>query len=417
MLKYLIFSNPGEVSVSEIKTFGMSIKQDNAIGFFGTGLKYAIAISCRLGAPIDIISGKTRYTFGVMKEVVREKEFNFIDMYGLDYVDDHVNIHASERLAFTTHVGAKWEPWMCIRECLTNCLDEGGTWEYSNDLPKPEQGMTHVIMSGIFTSIDKSEFAIPFDTTKVCDEHKPLSNDDVEVYDTPSNYIYYRGIRISTEKRNYSYMYNIKKHNPLGEDRIMASYWIGDTICDAVMASDNEKLIRCILQADESVGEGHFTYYPGSAASNASDVTKALMRTLFKKDAPLTGWGKEAAKLFLTDEDAVELLTPASLNRDERRAFDDAIERVQSYFDVSIYKIIIVAMNDDLLGKAYPKLKTIALNCNKLGSENPDDIVETLLEEYLHLRFDCGDYGRAWQDGALRMMLELMQKYERAERE
>lgn len=44
----VIFENPGEIDPRMISTFGVNVKEnDSAIGFFGTGLKYAIAILLR----------------------------------------------------------------------------------------------------------------------------------------------------------------------------------------------------------------------------------------------------------------------------------------------------------------------------------------------------------------------------------
>src|SRR5262245_54522643 len=41
---YLVFSNPGILDINLVKLLGVSVQEsDSAIGFFGTGLKYAIA--------------------------------------------------------------------------------------------------------------------------------------------------------------------------------------------------------------------------------------------------------------------------------------------------------------------------------------------------------------------------------------
>ena len=46
----IVFENPGEIDIRSISTFGVSVKEgDNPIGFFGTGLKYAIVVLLRTG--------------------------------------------------------------------------------------------------------------------------------------------------------------------------------------------------------------------------------------------------------------------------------------------------------------------------------------------------------------------------------
>ena len=59
MARTIIFENPGEIDPVAIITFGINVKEsDHPIGFFGTGLKYALAILLREGQPITIQSGE-----------------------------------------------------------------------------------------------------------------------------------------------------------------------------------------------------------------------------------------------------------------------------------------------------------------------------------------------------------------------
>lgn len=54
----VIFRNKGIIDPRSITTFGVSSKDsESAIGYFGTGLKYAIAILLREGCKIDIYTG------------------------------------------------------------------------------------------------------------------------------------------------------------------------------------------------------------------------------------------------------------------------------------------------------------------------------------------------------------------------
>src|SRR5580692_5751221 len=73
---YLVFSNPGVLDINLVKLLGVSVKDsDNAIGFFGTGLKYAIASTLRLGGEIVIFSDGQRYDIAGEKLTLRDKEF------------------------------------------------------------------------------------------------------------------------------------------------------------------------------------------------------------------------------------------------------------------------------------------------------------------------------------------------------
>ena len=109
------FSNNEELDPISITTFGINAKNnDSAIGYFGTGLKYAIAIILREGCKIAINSCGNSYKFSLKEQTIRGKSFSVICMNG-------------NPLGFTTELGKNWELWMAYRELHCNTLDEGGT--------------------------------------------------------------------------------------------------------------------------------------------------------------------------------------------------------------------------------------------------------------------------------------------------
>ena len=65
MTQLLLFENPGEIDPRLIGSFGVNVKDDpsTAFGFFGTGLKYALAILLRTGHEVTIQSGLTEHRF------------------------------------------------------------------------------------------------------------------------------------------------------------------------------------------------------------------------------------------------------------------------------------------------------------------------------------------------------------------
>jgi len=65
---------------------------DNPIGFFGTGLKYALAILLRTGHKVAILSGTSKHRFALKDVKIRGQDFQVVTM------DRH-------ELGFTTQVG------------------------------------------------------------------------------------------------------------------------------------------------------------------------------------------------------------------------------------------------------------------------------------------------------------------------
>src|SRR6185437_160750 len=118
-----------------ISLIGVNVKEnDSAIGFFGTGLKYAIACLARWGESLTIQSGPAEFTFCAEETKVRGKTFGVLVMRSkVDYL----------RLGFTTELGKRWEPWMVYRELWCNAHDESAPRVYqANQLPAPTDGLT-----------------------------------------------------------------------------------------------------------------------------------------------------------------------------------------------------------------------------------------------------------------------------------
>jgi hypothetical protein len=129
------FQNDGLIDLRAVKTFGVSVKEsDNPIGFFGTGLKYAVAILLRTGHEVDVWRGTERRTFGVKPVTVRGDTFEIVTL------DD-------EELGMTTQVGKTWEMWMALRELYCNPMDEGGVAE-AGEL-EPAEGKTTIHVRGV----------------------------------------------------------------------------------------------------------------------------------------------------------------------------------------------------------------------------------------------------------------------------
>src|ERR1700676_2593197 len=135
-MTYVVFENPGEIDAAAIRTFGVSVKEgDNPIGFFGTGLKYALAILLRNGHSVTVQSGLRKHRFALKDVTIRGEAFKVVTM-------------DRQELGFTTQVGKTWELWMAYRELHCNCKDEGGSVYVADAAPKPAAGVTRVIVSG-----------------------------------------------------------------------------------------------------------------------------------------------------------------------------------------------------------------------------------------------------------------------------
>jgi len=135
-MQRLYFVNKGIISLMDLSTMGDSVKRDDSskIGTYDSGLKYAISILLRHNVDLKIKSGDRRYSFyteEVLDITGKTKELVHIDFEDLsNNVEDRII-----RTAFAKNLGIHWELWMAIREIYSNCLDEGGNMQVTDDEP------------------------------------------------------------------------------------------------------------------------------------------------------------------------------------------------------------------------------------------------------------------------------------------
>lgn len=208
----IVFSNHGELDLNLLSTIGTSVKTtESPIGYFGTGLKYALATLLRHDCTITIQIGAASYTVETRPTTIRGKSFNLVCLIGK---------YDSITLPFTTDLGRNWQPWMAYRELWANALDEDGTTEATETIPIPTPNTTSIIVSG--PAIDdahslRDEFILNSTTKSLLD-----SNPLLEVYDGITECIFYRGMKVT--KTQTLFTYNILSPLQLTEDRTVPEW-------------------------------------------------------------------------------------------------------------------------------------------------------------------------------------------------
>lgn len=113
-MNYLLIENKGEIDVNALILMGGSTKRgsEGAIGFFGSGNKYAIALLLKNKIDFKIFSGNKKIEVTTRTVNFRDKSF------------DQILINGQET-SLTTDMGPQWETWMAVREAVSNSIDEG----------------------------------------------------------------------------------------------------------------------------------------------------------------------------------------------------------------------------------------------------------------------------------------------------
>jgi hypothetical protein len=234
----LVFTNNGLIPEAAITTMGVNAKiNDNPIGQFGTGLKYAIAIILRLGGEVKIIRGFKVLEFGLKSSIIRGQEFRIVTLNG-------------RPLGFTDQLGLNWEPWMAYRELASNVRDEGGVvrvWDGESSLEGAKNTTTVIVDC---PDIEKAHY----DRHSLFLTTEPLfSLPGVAVHPGESEYIFYRGIRVMKLQKKSLYTYNFTKAMSLTEDRtLLYPSLVPHVLAENFVQSSNLNFLSVVLNSDRA---------------------------------------------------------------------------------------------------------------------------------------------------------------------
>lgn len=377
----IVFRNPGVIDPRSITTFGTSSKDDSskAIGYFGTGLKYAIAVLLRENCMITIHSGDKSYTFTTAHEKIRNDMFHVVYMNG-------------QPLGFTTELGKDWKLWMAYRELYCNAMDEGGTalvWG-------PEQTPAHSNETVILVTGAKFEQVhAERDQYFLRRDMPPLfQTKDVQIFAGESSHLFYKGIRAYDLPTKSLFTYNILQKMELTEDRTLRNpYYAQYVVRDAVQLCDHVDTVTRCVTADNEHWE-HTFEFRASVVSSTEFLAEArrlvqsfhptLNRTVARMLMQVGVDLLEGSKLYAMDElDQQRLLT--AINFCEKIGFE-----------ISRYPVVVSQfLGDGVLGCAHKG--TIYLS-ERVFHQGTKMVVGTLIEEFLHLSTQCEDCTRTMQN-------------------
>lgn len=371
----ITFQNRGLIDMRAVTTFGVSSKEtENPFGFFGTGLKYAIAVCLRHNCRVTIYRGLERYIFTTKKEQIRVNEFDII------YMND-------QPLGFTLDLGKTWKMWQAFRELYCNTMDE-----YDGIVEplciEPEEGLTTIQITG-----DAMEEAYN-ERHEIILEGKPdWESKGVHIYKAPSRYIYYRGIRVGEQERCSTLTYNIVNHKiDLTEDRTIRYSWQPLAyIARAIVGAENDDLIEAFLFADRDSSEPRISLNV-SDAEPSSEFISYVARTPFGRISNTSAidiYKKHTKKPF--DPQPVALTTIEKEQLAKAEAFLMSLG-----FDLTdIEPIVTDQLPEGVIGRVYLQKIYISRRAFMMGTKY---VATTYLEEYLHLTKGLVDESRDMQN-------------------
>ncbi len=385
----LVFSNPGVLDINLVKLLGVSVKDsDNAIGFFGTGLKYALASTLRFGGEITIFSDGQRFDVGGELLTLRGKEFTRVAING-------------EPLGFTTELGKQWEPWMVVRELYSNALDEkGGTSVQVQDLDELQAKsarQTIIVLRGEpFLEVwnNRADYFIAPDETPIqVSEHA-----DAYPHRCGGRSVFYRGIRVYDARKSTVFRYNLRGKTDLTEDRTARYlFQITEAIERSIITSRDASYIRKVLTCGDECFEGDLAFSDSSLQTlPMSDEFQAVCSELAERKP--VKHNRRAVKFYQDRTHRLVPMTPVALSMMQQKQLAKATAFIRSLgfadrFDD--YPVVVVGwLGEHVYGLAKGDRIYLTKQAFDLGTKK---LAAIILEEYVHNHFQLHDETREMQ--------------------
>lgn len=430
MKKYILIQNDGEIESNSFELIGASTKrgQEGKIGFFGSGLKYSIAYMMRSGIEFKVFSGEQELKFSTKEETLKENKFERIIINGV-------------QTSYTTTMGPTWrEDWFVLREIYCNALDEESCMIVKEtDIINSVSGKTRIYieltdsLKNVSSNWDNyfADERVPIFTSQdvyTCflgNEDGGVHRQSISVYKKTVGVLYRKGIRVHTNK-DYIFDYDCGSVN-INEDRTAKQpSGLDWGIYNMVSSFTNEGYIKSILrtaQDDERCSE----YSALSCGERSSDWSDEWVR--FSKENLLVikdRAGKYANEIQCSKKEV--FLIPSFFARDLKKNIPEAyvlgmssiidgvsssdvlltnkmefllkevLESLSQMNYVVNFDISVVDFDDEeVLGRANIKEKKILL-ASKTFDMGRREIAMTLMEENEHIKSQCGDETRAFQN-------------------
>jgi hypothetical protein len=393
-MSFIVFENSGEIDVNAISTFGCSVKEsENPIGWFGTGLKFALAVLLRTQHKVWIQIGDRQLEVFSEKGTIRGKEFDFVTLSG-------------ERLGFTTELGKAWQVWMAYRELYCNAKDEGGHDYATAAVPEPVAGLTRIVVEGdgiLECHSRKREFIL---------HGEPAWRlGSVEVYNQPTSSFFYKGIKVGEFQQSALFTYNQTEKVELTEDRtaknMQGEQW---NIAKAMLEFGDRKLLDTVLVAPSDTFEYFLDFHGWGTRPSPDfyDAITALQRsTLVKLNASALRLWQERPGVAL-DPRCVELTKVQEVMLERALVFCE-----KSGFDLrGEYPVVIAESLGDVntLALADTIGKRIFLTTRVFEMQGTKGVASALIEEYIHLRFKLRDNTREMQNFIFDKMISFAEE-------
>jgi len=379
----IVFANKSELPLDCIRTFGVSEKvTENPIGFFGTGLKYALAVLVREGLTVTIETGGKSYPVTKAAKKIRDGDYHIVKL-------------GRNKLPFTTQFAKNWELWQAFRELYSNCLDEPGGvirhFENKIFLSDFKDYQTKIIVEGeAFDALwaDRGDIFIAQSDKLLLHE-----SDKFNIYSGASNYLYYKGIRCHQLNSPSKYTYEIKTDMVLTEDRTFKEVFRFASRLETFVANFKNlprAIVDTIIISDDDENN-----YESSLNFSVETFSKSFQKICAHHIAEFTPGLNDTIKAKMTrqvDDSYLDKCNVTIKPEDQQMINQGILLCDKAGFDVTKYEI----KTAEFLGVRVMGLaKDNIIFITRLAlMEGVHVVASALLEEFIHLEYRLADETR-----------------------
>lgn len=398
---YIKIENKGELDIPGLFLVGASSKRDeDKIGFFGSGNKYAMATLLRKGIKFKIFSGKKEVKITTKPVIFRGKLFEQI------FVD-------GKETSLTTDMGVDWETWFAIREFYSNALDEGGAKLSVEKKVWGKKGTTRIFIQ--FVKEIKDIFKNIEDYFYLNKERTIFSGDtgycNGEILKKEKNkplIVYRKGIRVSNFSKEESlYDYNFEDLE-INESRIFKEeYQVKEriasllAICDKFEIIENfvynhignyeENLIWGKIYVEKTFSDVWYEVlkekiiYPKTIALQYGDVDISHSDCVVLPDDLCERLNEEFPELDIKGFENKSYIVVEDITEKEKDRLVKLLNDLRKMgFKVGVPVKLMYHKVKTVRAMYSPKLNTIFLERGFFNKLCDDELLSILLEEYYH---------------------------------
>lgn len=393
------------LDLNMLRYLGVSVKEtENPIGFFGTGLKYAIAVFLRLNHQVEMVIDGKRYKFSKMTKTFRGEEHATVIMESYDNLGGNI----VEHLPITLNYGRSWSAWMAYRELVTNTMDEKGQIiDDFDDNGFDYSGKTVFVVIGDDISQCRRDHDLYFL------RKNPVGslNDSIVAHrNAASQGIFYRGVCVHTfpPDRPARFAYEVNYELLLTEDRTLKnvhSVLQNISIAVSTITFDKELIRQMVSMKPIETQEAYLDYNWSNPTEEFIEVVGDMIKADESSVVP-------SAKTCWEEYTSKSSIQTAEFTNVQRLALTRALDFLErsGYPQIRTAYPIKRMINNPRARMGQAKDDVIYLT-DTAFSYGVKTVMATLLEEYIHLHHYVDDLSREMQDILFTKIIDLFEEH------